>query len=42
MTLTMRQVSDRKLLAGCIQLDTPTLKVTSDVLGYNDNVKSVY
>ena len=42
MTLTIRQVSNRKLLAGCIQLDTPVITITLDVLdflGYHGNVK---
>ena len=39
MTLTMQQVSSRNLLAGCSHPRTPTIIITSDVLGYDDNVK---
>ena len=31
--LTMRQISNQNLNDGCIQLDKPTITVTSDILG---------
>ena len=39
MTLTMRQISNHINHISCPQLGTPTIPITSDVLGYDDNVK---
>ena len=39
MTLTMRQMTSKNLPLKCPQLETPTITITSDILGYDDNVK---
>ena len=37
MPLTMRQISNQNLNDGCVQLDTPIITITSDVLGVLEN-----
>ena len=39
--LTMRQICHNELHGGCIQMGTPFISITLDVLGYDDNVKRV-
>ena len=39
--LTMRQICHNELHGGCIQIGTPFISITLDVLGYDDNVKRV-
>ena len=37
----MWQMPSRNLPATCLQLGTLTISITSDVLGYDDNIKGV-
>ena len=37
MPLTMRQISNQNLNDGCVQLDTPIITITSDVLDVLEN-----
>ena len=39
--LTMWQIPSRNLPVTCLQLGTPTMSITSDVLGCDDNIKWV-
>ena len=39
MIQNMQQMSSKNLLLACPQLGTPTISITSDVLGFDDNVK---